>query len=231
MNIAADQRRERFARWIRTGNRVDDELELKFNPWHDPDDGRFTFAGAGRHFARGSTEASSERVSPPSSITYGDDPAKPPITTLEEAEAWAVSERAKRGTTPGYAEAIDARLKLYRDSIAPRSHPPTKERSEEVGGAAGFADGLGEGVYDVGRGLAVGMYTLATSPPRQTIENNALGIARAVDAVLAAEDTSGHVLIGRGANAITNASAHDWGYAVGTIAANVGLGVGSRALV
>lgn len=32
-----------------------DGLELKFNPWHDPADGRFTFAGAGRR--EGSSEA------------------------------------------------------------------------------------------------------------------------------------------------------------------------------
>ena len=37
---------------MRTGRRVSD-IELKFNPWHDPDDGRFTFAGTGRYFPGG----------------------------------------------------------------------------------------------------------------------------------------------------------------------------------
>ena len=38
-----------FERYLRTGRRVG-PIETKFNPWHDPDDGRFTFAGRGRHF-------------------------------------------------------------------------------------------------------------------------------------------------------------------------------------
>lgn len=38
-------RREAFARYLRTGRRPD--LELKFNPYHDPRNGRFTFAPGG----------------------------------------------------------------------------------------------------------------------------------------------------------------------------------------
>lgn len=44
-----------FEYYIRTG-RVRTEphpLETKFNPWHDPDDGRFTFAGQGRNYGGG----------------------------------------------------------------------------------------------------------------------------------------------------------------------------------
>ncbi|WP_394648755.1 hypothetical protein [uncultured Sphingomonas sp.] len=41
-----------FSHWLRTGRlpRAEgpDGLELKFNPWHDPADGRFTFAGTER---------------------------------------------------------------------------------------------------------------------------------------------------------------------------------------
>jgi DNA/RNA non-specific endonuclease len=37
-----------FERYIRTGRvRRPDALELKFNPWHDPDNGRFTFRNSG----------------------------------------------------------------------------------------------------------------------------------------------------------------------------------------
>jgi LysM repeat protein len=44
-----------FEIYLRTGRRrVAPLVELKFNPWHDPDDGRFTFAGQGRFFAGGS---------------------------------------------------------------------------------------------------------------------------------------------------------------------------------
>ena len=42
-----------FEFYLRTGRRMAapaSDLETKFNPWHDPDDGRFTFAGQGRYF-------------------------------------------------------------------------------------------------------------------------------------------------------------------------------------
>ena len=42
-----------FEYYLRTGRRIvpaASATETKFNPWHDPDDGRFTFAGQGRHF-------------------------------------------------------------------------------------------------------------------------------------------------------------------------------------
>lgn len=42
-----------FEFYLRTGRRIASMavgLETKFNPWHDPDDGRFTFAGQGRYF-------------------------------------------------------------------------------------------------------------------------------------------------------------------------------------
>jgi len=50
-----------FALYLRTGLRVavDDDVEVKFNPWHDPSNGRFTFGGQGRYFPAGSR--SSER--------------------------------------------------------------------------------------------------------------------------------------------------------------------------
>ncbi|MDP1027677.1 DNA/RNA non-specific endonuclease [Sphingomonas sp. KR1UV-12] len=50
--LSTDDRRRAFGVWLRTGRlpaiRGEDGLELKFNPWHDPENGRFTFAGTGR---------------------------------------------------------------------------------------------------------------------------------------------------------------------------------------
>lgn len=44
-----------FNSYLRTGRRrLQLAAEVKFNPWHDPDDGRFTFAGRGTYFGRGS---------------------------------------------------------------------------------------------------------------------------------------------------------------------------------
>ncbi len=49
-------RRQAFSSWLRTGRwpivRTADGIECKFNPYHDPTNGRFTFAPGG---ARGST--------------------------------------------------------------------------------------------------------------------------------------------------------------------------------
>ena len=53
-----------FEAYLRTGrlvrcSSVSPHAEVKFNPWHDPDDGRFTFAGTGRYF--GGSDRSSFR--------------------------------------------------------------------------------------------------------------------------------------------------------------------------
>lgn len=49
--------RTAFNLYLRTGRRPDlpppVQVEVKFNPWHDEEDGRFTFAGQGRYFPRG----------------------------------------------------------------------------------------------------------------------------------------------------------------------------------
>ena len=46
-----------FAMFLRTGLRFRHQLgadvEVKFNPWHDPEDGRFTFANQGNYFGNG----------------------------------------------------------------------------------------------------------------------------------------------------------------------------------
>ncbi|KEQ51648.1 DNA/RNA non-specific endonuclease [Sphingobium chlorophenolicum] len=40
-----------FGHYLRTGQRLlPDRLEVKFNPWHDEKNGRFTFVGQGRYF-------------------------------------------------------------------------------------------------------------------------------------------------------------------------------------
>ncbi len=57
MDMASSARRYAFSIWLRTGRlptaRTADGVELKFNPWHDPRNGRFTFAN-GRNFQDGS---------------------------------------------------------------------------------------------------------------------------------------------------------------------------------
>lgn len=53
-------KRKAFERYLRTGQRfqVDEpKIEAKFNPWHDPDDGRFTFSGRGNYVGVGHSAA------------------------------------------------------------------------------------------------------------------------------------------------------------------------------
>ncbi|MBB3981815.1 LysM repeat protein [Sphingobium fontiphilum] len=46
--------RAAFNHYLRTGRRVAPvAIEVKFNPWHDEENGRFTFAGQGRYFPAG----------------------------------------------------------------------------------------------------------------------------------------------------------------------------------
>ncbi len=56
MDIANSERRYAFGHWLRTGQlltaRTADGIELKFNPWHDPTNGQFTFAN-GRNYHSG----------------------------------------------------------------------------------------------------------------------------------------------------------------------------------
>ncbi|WP_445190891.1 hypothetical protein ACT009_09710 [Sphingomonas sp. Tas61C01] len=52
-----NKRARDFSNWLRTGRLplvIDPGgLELKYDHWHDPDDGRFTFAQSGRFFGAG----------------------------------------------------------------------------------------------------------------------------------------------------------------------------------
>ncbi len=51
MVIDLEEQRRAFGRWLRTGHlptvRLADGTELKFNPYHDPRNGQFTFAPGG----------------------------------------------------------------------------------------------------------------------------------------------------------------------------------------
>jgi len=54
--VANSRKREptAFSVYLRTGRRVADrQVEVKFNPWHDPANGRFTFAGQGSLYPAG----------------------------------------------------------------------------------------------------------------------------------------------------------------------------------
>ncbi len=53
-----------FSVWLRTGRwEAHPSIEVKYNPWHDAEDGRFTFVGRGRYFPGGSRYANDENQS------------------------------------------------------------------------------------------------------------------------------------------------------------------------
>lgn len=125
-----------FSHWLRTGRlpAVSNTggIELKFNPWHDPDDGRFTFAGSGRHHGAGGGQAAgrpgasraslgTRRARRITKIEYVEDPRRPPISTIEEVEAWHAEQLEKSGRKPGYPEAIEKQYRRYLDVISPRA--------------------------------------------------------------------------------------------------------------
>jgi hypothetical protein len=50
----SDKKSTAFSIYLRTGRRISaDALEVKFNPWHDPADGKFTFARQGAYYPGG----------------------------------------------------------------------------------------------------------------------------------------------------------------------------------
>ncbi|WP_313538250.1 DNA/RNA non-specific endonuclease [Sphingomonas sp.] len=160
MQTATEQRRA-FAIWLRTGRQVrpdeGDAIEVKFNPWHDPSDGRFTFAGAGSTSKGGSGvigQRKRKRVPP-----YGDDPKLKPITSLEEADAWRASELAKHPRDPDWRDAIETRYRYYQNHFrplpSPPSPPPPSLPSLNEGGTfvGGGGSGGGGGFSGSWRGL------------------------------------------------------------------------------
>ena len=54
-----------FEWWLRTGRELAWGEERKFNPWHDPEDGRFTFSNQGKFFGSGSSSADQTQMTRP----------------------------------------------------------------------------------------------------------------------------------------------------------------------
>ena len=125
-----------FEIYLRTGRRVasEPELETKFNPWHDPDDGRFTYAGQGRYspgrtrpqgrsggsrfqgrggsFGGSGASGSWEPNKPPESSTRGVQPTRDPKSTTV-INRTASGSREQRAIIPknGYNFSIDAHVR------------------------------------------------------------------------------------------------------------------------
>jgi hypothetical protein len=222
IETSGGRQRSAFSWWLRTGKLPPvlspDGLELKFNPWHDPADGRFTFVGAGRRY--GSSEADT------ASGANGRAPARVEHTPN-------MGDRDTRTATPPKAEAPRAGpiAGLGKRSVERRSSrvQPTRVAGSRPGNqpnpVAKFVAGVGQGLYDVGEGTVTGIHAALTTNPAITVGNAGRGIARMIDIAIAAEDTPARVQVSRAADAIANASARDIGRATGSVAGNVALAV------
>ena len=196
-----------------------DGLELKFNPWHDPADGRFTFAGAGRH--DGSTQTDT--------------------TSAKNDRA-----RSRSGRAPSLGDGHTSRTATPPKADTPRARPITgddpksverrsvKVQSTRIAGSrpgyqpnpvAEFAGGVGQGLYEVGEGTVAGFHAALTTNPVTTVRNAGRGIAAMIDTAIAGEDTPAHIQVSHAASAVANASARDIGRATGKVAGNVALAV------
>lgn len=249
MQFSERARKTALSVWLRTGRwpRVEAarNVEVKFNPWHDARNGRFTFAGAGGYFGAGSSQsANREDQDVPS---YVGDPTQPSVSTNEEIDAWAARERAKYIRDPNRLarfKKIDQRVKELKDELAKLEPDVSSTPSTGIGkpGSAatgsgkpaetgGFVEGFGEGLRDAGKEAATGLYTLVTTNPVTTVRNAGLGIAGAIDGAIEAEDTPAYVQLSRARNALANASSHDWGYGLGKLSGNAAIGALPGAVV
>lgn len=212
-----------FSWWLRTGRLPQalgpDGLELKFNPWHDPANGRFTSAGAGRQEAAGAGDA----IPKAGGRTLG----RTGHVALGPGRESGKSQRialpkvglSRQGSATGEAKKPE-RLGLSSAKTKPVGSARSAKHPNPV---AEFVGGVGEGLYDVGRGAVADIQGVLTTNPVVTVRDAASGIANRIDAAIAAEDIPARIQVSRAAAAVSHASARDIGRASATVAGNVAL--------
>jgi hypothetical protein len=203
-----------FSRWLRTGRlpqiRIPDGVEFKFNPWHDPVDGRFTFAGSGHYYGLDGAKPAYRTPN------FGrGNPRKPLIATGPKQETPRAGQPARSGKEPEGRGATGVRPKPTGASRL-RGKPNR---------AAEFVGGVGEGLYGVAEGTVAAAHSALTTNPVTTVRNVGRGIAGMIDTAIAAEDTPARIQVSRAADAIDNASAREIGRATGSVVGNVALAV------
>ncbi len=209
-----------FSWWLRTGKLppIPDtgNLELKFNPWHDPTDGRFTFAGAGSRYGGGSdavagvagrgTSGRAGRTLGLNTPVYTQN-ATPPKIKVPRAGSSAGGQRSARHDASRTKPRYIART------------PP----GDQPNAVSEFFGGVGEGLSDVGKGAVEGIHSAFTTSPATTVREAAGGVASMIDAAISAEETPARIQVSRAASAVANASARDVGRFTGSVAGNVAL--------
>lgn len=206
---SALERRRLFALWLRTGRlprcTSEDGRELKFNPWHDPANGRFTSAGAGgaTEGRRAGDAARGGRRRPVREGAVAGSPALSSGATTDMAGRQTMRARSSASRRPG-------------------AEGPTG------GPVSNFVAGVGEGLYDTAKGAVSNTYALVTTNPVTTIRETNAGVAAMLDGVIAAEDTPAYRQIARAGQAMASASARDIGRATGHAAGTVAIGAATN---
>lgn len=223
VQTANGEHRSGFSHWLRTvrlQTAISPEgIELKFNPWHDPEDGRFTFVGAGSHYGSSAADPADEpraratpRIDGPPSMG---DRRKSHAARLSKSKALRAG--APVGDGKRTAERGPSEAHSQSDAVSRPGSPPNP--------IAEFVGGVSEGLYDVGKETVTGVHAALTTNPGPTIRNAGRGIAGMIDTAIAAEDTPARIQVWRAAEAVANDSARDIGRATGTVAGNVALAV------
>ena len=217
IDTSNNKHRSAFAQWLRTGRppiRSNPEgLELKFNPWHDPADGRFTSVGAGhRYGARGKSLNAVGGLNPAlhgrSSRVVGRSVTRAGASLKEDLPADR-RERALRRRPLGLQAKRTEGTRL-------------EDRPNRV---TEFVGGVGQDLYGVAEDTVDGIRHVLTTNPATTVRNAGRGVARMIDTAIAAEDTPARVQVARAANRVAHASARDIGRFTGSAAGNVVLTV------
>lgn len=211
MRISGQRQPTAFSTWMRTGRwprpEATPSVEVKFNPWHDPRNGQFTFGPGG-------PRSQDHKPSDPIGLLLREDPSLPPITTIEEADAWRERLLGKYGHLRRHREAIEARYQVYKSKVAPRRRSLARQAVE-------FYTGEAEALLDIGEETIVGAYNLITKPG-PTIRGAVTGLVRTADAIIN-DDTPAYVYFDRAAKWLENASPRELGYAAMKMGGNVGL--------
>ncbi len=214
----SDRQQSAFSWWLRTGRLppvpTADGIECKFNPWHDPMDGRFTFAGSGRHYGAGGAGPSGRATDRNTKPIDRQKPQQARIAKWSSVAAPPAGQRGHHSKKPVSGATIEAQTK-----------PVGSRRTGQSNQAAEFITGVGEGVYDVAEGTVAAAYAALTTNPVTTVRNAGREIAAMIDTAIAAEDIPARVQVSRAADAIANASPRATGRATGTVAGNVALAV------
>lgn len=139
MNIPKQDQRTAFSIWMRTGRwprvKTESSVEHKFNPWHDREDGRFTFAGAGEYVGGGGASSTNRRAQRAPKVRYIKDSSLPTVGSMSEVEVWKAEQLAKHGNNPDYRKAIEERYQQYKEYFAKAAS------LNELGKIAGNATG------------------------------------------------------------------------------------------